>query len=253
MTLYLRTVTLVFVCILYSAHASAGMEKEGYSSRAGLFFTFLGGGSIGFETLEHAMSLLKHCESGKFIFRFQDQRKFKCRATLWKNQVTDQPGSFGTIEVLGVPKDPNDSMKFDLFSTRPTRKTKWQVRSLSEEELAALKTYVSSDKRYAHLQKQLALGKAIVVSKAGAAQVTTIVPGSWVRSEHYEAQRHHVFVGSMDNYRYQGQIPDKPDRYYDIDGDSFPEIQTDEICDGWCIKLWDIRASPNEIGRFGGH
>lgn len=249
-----RKAILMCCLLLSSTPALAGMEKEGYSRREGLFFTFLEGGHIGFETIEHAMNLHRHCESGNFVFRFKDQKKFKCHVTLRKREITNEPESYGSIEILDGSKDPNHDWKYDLYSTMPTRNTKWQVRPLSQEQVTALTAFISSDdKRYGHLPRQLAFGKAVSVSKASAVQMTIIVPGKWVRSEDYEAQRHHIFVGSLGNYRYQGQIPDKPTHYFDVDGDSFPEIETSASCDGWCISLWDISAGPKEIARFGGH
>jgi hypothetical protein len=248
----LRSIVLAY-CLLLAFPSAAGTEKEGYSMREGLFFTFLNGGHVGFDTPEKAIALHNHCENGGFVFAYREHAKYRCKVELWKNEA-GQMGAFGVIEIVGAPPDLNDDMKYGLFSTKPTRKTKWQVRSLSQDEVVALTAIVTRPgNQRGNLVKHLRFSKAFAVHKTEGTHTTFLVPGRWIRTEYYEAQRHHVFVGSRGIYRYQGQIVDKPTQYYDVDGDSTPEIETDETCDGWCIKLWNVAATAKSIAHFGGH
>jgi len=235
-------------CLLLAASSVwAGGGKEGVSRREGVFFTFLQGGYIGFDSLEMATDLQDYCAKGGFVHAHQRRARYKCKVEL--------NGSFGRIEILGAPN--NSNWDEELFSILPARRTKWEVRPLSQDELSGLTALVkASEKQYGNLARYVTSGKGFAVYKAEGKQITYIIPGRWIRDEEafYEAQIHHVFVGNnQGTYRYQGQLPDKPERYFDLDGDSLPEIKTNTTCDGWCIDLWDISRGVKNIATFGGH
>ncbi|MDR0775340.1 MAG: hypothetical protein LBE81_01700 [Azonexus sp.] len=249
---------LLACCFLWVAlPVWAGMEPEGYSLKEGVFYAlpsdFAREGQdpeiraiIQFDSPEKVVALRDHCERGGFVFPHQSQARYKCKVHLLDY---DDMASYGLIEIVGATID-----KYDLFTTRPARRSQWEVRPLSADELAGIAALIqASPERYGNLGKYVVSGKAFAVHKAEGKLTAYFIPGRWVRDEYYEAQRHHVFVGSEGSYRYQGQLVDKPERYYDLDGDGLPEVETSESCDGRCVKLWDISRAPKEIARWGGH
>jgi hypothetical protein len=237
-------ILLACCCALIAAPGRAGEPMSSYNNRADVFFTFLRGGEISFLSQDQARSLQQHCASGGFVFPFHAPAKYKCKVRL-RPDATGQLGESGKIDIIDTGQDP-DSDAYTLFSTTPVRKTQWQVRPLSHGEVSALTALRISP-------AQLNFAKASAIYKTKGNAITFIVPGKSIHDEFYAAQRHHVFVERRGVYRYQGRIPDKPTHYFDVDGDSIPEIKTDESCDGWCKTLWDVHAAPKVIATFGGH
>lgn len=143
----------------------------------GLFFTFLNGGHVGFDTPEKAIALHNHCENGGFVFPYRLHAKYRCKVELWKNEA-GQMGAFGVIEIVGAPPDLDNDMKYGLFSTKPTRKTKWQVRSLSQEEVSALTAIVTRPgNQRGNLVKHLRFNKAFAVHKTEGTHTTCLSLG----------------------------------------------------------------------------
>ncbi|MCL2021566.1 MAG: hypothetical protein FWG81_05600 [Betaproteobacteria bacterium] len=242
-------VFLVTCCLLTTFPVLANGERHSYSLREGVFYARLDGYTgIGFDSPEKAIALRDHCESGGFVFAHRSRARYRCKVSLYER---DQ---YGSIEIIGAPTLREDQIEYDLFSIRPIRKTEWKIRPLSQNELSDLTALIKASKgRYGSLDKYVSSGKAFAVYRAKGKQITYIIPGSWIRREddfaYYEAQRQHVFVGSQGTYQYQGQLLGKLE-YFDLDGDSLPEIEASEGCDVVCITLWDISRGPREIVRF---
>lgn len=251
--------TLCF--LLASVPVLAGGDREGYSKREGVFFVEAEQGEltyISFDSPQHAIALQKHCQHGDFVFSHASRKRYRCKVKDSSIQVGDAPGSGSqAIEVIGASADLKaNRMLYALFTTQPVQRTVWKIRPLSVDEQAGIATFIEASKeRYKYLSRYVATGKGFAVHKVEGQKTTYFIPGKWVKDSEgfYEAQRHHVFVGEGGRYQYQGQLPDKPTRYHDLDGDALPEIETSESCDGWCIGLWDISRAPQEIARYGGH
>jgi hypothetical protein len=255
------TVLRIFLscCVLLaSSPLWAGGGRDGVSQAPGVFFVDAAQDevtSFTFEPPQHAIALREHCQRGGGVFSHVSRARYRCK-------VTDSSGQgdgsgYQHIEVPGAIADLQArDLSYALFTTQPVRKTEWKVRPLSADELAGITTFIDASKqRYGYLSRYVAADKAFAVDKTEGRQTAYFVPGPWVRDVEggYEAQRHHVFVGKQGTYRYQGQLPDKPARYYDLDGGALPAIETNESCDGWCITLWDIRRGPRMIANYGGH
>jgi len=249
---------LLACCFLWVAlPVWAGVPAEGHSGREGVFYAYFNlelddGTKIGSDTFfglpGQAIALRNHCERGGFVFSHRNRARYGCKVHLPSGEY-----EYGSIEIIGAPADPH-YLHYGLFTTQPVRGTQWKVRPLSADELAGIVALIeTSPGRYGNLGKYVASGKAFAVHKAEGKLTAYFVPGQWIRGEFYEAQRHHVFVGREGSYRYQGQLVDKPARYYDLDGDDLPEVETNESCDGLCISLWDISRAPEEIASWGGH
>ncbi|MGO1072750.1 hypothetical protein [Lysobacter sp. CA199] len=245
---------------LASASSIAGMEKESQSTRPDLFFAWLSPAdqaepvSVYFDKRANSHRLTEHCKSGLPVYKFQQNTRYTCKADWYPLDSSDPFHAVGVTVKGPIPK--SDTHQFGMFSLKPTRTTRWNTRAIMPDEQAALKAVIDTDKPRLRLpRKQLKLASATAVSVSDKGRTTIVVPGNVVQdvAGYYHAQRHYVFVNENGRYAYQGMIPAKPTKYFDLDGDDLPDMLVEESCDGLCISLWSISKGVRKVAEFGGH
>jgi hypothetical protein len=258
MPLLQRIAALVVGLAIFPA-SIAGTEKESYSARRGLFFAWLSPDDgyvlarLGRPDELHALA--RHCNSGRDVFSLQGGTKYKCKFEMFKlpSGVEDWESAGATVQ---GPSPKSDTRQFGLFSTISPRTAKWTVRKISPQELGAVDSLIQSDARLVGtIKRQLKLSTASVVGRPDGSSFTVVAPGAIVQDKeaYYSAQRHHVFVQRDGMYSYLGEVPGKPIKYVDIDGNDLPGLVVSEGCDGWCISLWGLTDGLQQLGTFGGH
>ena len=251
--------TALICALAYIAPSIAGMEKESYSTRPGLFFAWLspdeGAVLARFDRPAPLRALVQHCNAGRDVFSLERGTKYRCKFEVFKLPSGEDNWESAGATVLG-PSPKSDTRQFGLFSTSPPRTTQWNIRRMVPPERAALEALLQSDnRRFGAMKRQLKLGDASVVSRPGGASFAMVVPGKVVRDEDafYDAQRHHLFVNREGVYTYGGEVPGKPIKYVDADNSDLPGFVVSEGCDGWCISLWSLTDGLKQLGTFGGH
>lgn len=255
----LQKIAALAVGLMIFSTSIAGMEKEGYVTRPGLFFAWLspddGYVMAHLSKSDELKALARHCNSGRDVFSLQGGAKYKCKLQVFKlpSGVEDWGSAAATVQ---GPSPKSDTRQFSLFSTTPPRTTNWAVRKIAPQELDAIDSLIQSDARLVRkINRQLKLSKASVIGRPDGSNFTVMVPGAIIQLEEifYSAQRHHVFVQRDGVYSYLGEVPGKPIKYVDIDGNDLPGLVVNEDCDGWCISLWRLTGRLQKIGKFGGH
>ncbi len=246
-----RFLLLYLLAFFTQFPAIASTPFEGICKTPDYFYSYLTGGKLFFKNKAHAKTLQNHCKQRRPIFRVTDRKKFQCNLVL--NESLDDVSNSGTIEIVGVENNDENSTNFALFSVKMPGKLAWHSRKLNPEEKLALRTYLANDRHYKSMQDTIAKGEAFVVIQQGKQEKTVFVPGKWTREEYQVTQAHHVFTHSVEGFRYQGKITDKPQRYYDLDGDAYPEVFTNDACDGECLNLWSVSRGVKILAEYGGH
>lgn len=249
---HLRTIFASVLLATASTASLAGQEREGFSSTKGVFLSFEQGGLVAFDSQDKLVELVEHCEKGKRVFSHTRKREYRCKTSLLEG---GEYSGFIRVEILGVtPQDEGEVPH--VFTIEHARSTSWEIRTLLDQEVAAISDLVRSDRtRYGSLTERLRFTEAIAVKRPNAVLTTYFVPGEQIKDEDafYEAQRHHVFVARKDAYRYQGKLLAKPTQYLDLDGDEIPEVVVEESCDGMCVSIWSLQRGPKRLGGLGGH
>ena len=255
----LQRIAILIVSLAISSPSIAGMEKESYSSRPGVFFAWLspddGYVLARFDSHTDLRNLAKHCNAEREVFSLQNGTRYKCKLEVFKLPSGEEYWESAGASVLG-PSPKSDTRQFGVFSTKPPRTPSWGMRAATQTDLAGLDALLSSaDPKLGVEKRQLNRTKASVRGRPGSSYLTIIVPGKIVedREAFYAAQRHHVFTKRNGAYAYLGEVPGKPIYLVDIDGDDLPGLVVSEGCDGWCISLWSLKDGLQQVGTFGGH
>jgi hypothetical protein len=237
----------------------AGTETESYSARPGLFFAWLspddGYVLARLDKPDELQALARHCNSGRDVFSLESGTKYKCKLEVFKLPSGGAAWESAGATVQG-PSPRSDTRQFGLFSTTSPRTTKWTVRKIAPQELGAINALIQSDARlFGTIKRHLRPSTASVVGRPGGSSFAVMAAGVTVQDKEafYSAQRHHVFVQRDGVYSYIGEVPGKPIKYVDIDGNDLPGLVVSEGCDGWCISLWRLTNGLQQLGTFGGH
>lgn len=250
------------VALLMAPAVWAGSDKESYSTVPGLFFARLTPANepwvtvVNFDNRLAHQRFVDHCASGRPVYRYRSNQRYSCKADWYPPHPPDDPGEWRSAGItVSGPYTPSDRKQSGMFSLQPTPTTRWQVRALTVQEHSELQRFVARHATRLQLPKRLPLRGAVAVGRSHSPWQTWIVPGYRVQHQGtgYDARRHHVFVQHAGRIRYQGMLRDKPEDFFDVDGDDLPEVLTNEQCDGLCISLWSVDKGMREVAHFGGH
>jgi hypothetical protein len=237
------------------AAAFAGMPSESLSRRDGVFATWfspaLVDSHVTFDSRDGAKALARHCRAGRPVHLLPAGTRYTCRVEFLPIEEAGND-RWLRLWVTGPAAVP-DRWVHGVFTVSPPHHVKWTERPATAGEQAAVDALRATDRKVARKVKARAVRSARAVSAADGGRTIVVVAGQRVSDPFGEEQRHQVFLMEGESARHLGELPDRPARYVDVDGDDLPEVVTDSECDGTCVNVWTLSPRPKSIVRFGGH